>query len=147
MSTPGPLSLAAAPAPSVDLVDAVRHWVHFDNLSESLQKQVTNVRTKRSEFEDHILRLLDATGMRNAVLQITGATLQRAIKPKQSDLSWSFLESSLHEYYKTKGRPDETAAIMDFIQASRTTKHTEYLKKTTTTPEGRAAAGTGAGPR
>ena len=144
MSTPGPLSLAAAaapaPTPSMDLVDSVRHWVHFDNLSESLQKQVTNARTKRSEFEDRILRLLDATGMRNAVLQITGATLQRATKPKQSDLSWTFLESSLHDYYKAKGRPDETAAIMEFIQASRTIKHTEYLKKTTTAPAAAARA-------
>ncbi len=132
MSTPGPLSLAAAPAPSVDLVDAVRHWVYFDNLSESHQKQATNARAKRSEFEDRVLRLLDATGMRNAVLQITGATLQRATKPKQSDLSWTFLESSLHDYYKAKGRPDETAAILEFVQASRTTKHTDYLKKTAT---------------
>ena len=136
-----PTATATATA---DLVDAVRHWVHFDNLSESLQKQVTNARAKRSEFEDRILRLLDATGMRNAVLQITGATLQRAIKPKQSDLSWTFLESSLHDYYKAKGRPDETAAIMEFIQASRTTKHTEYLKKTTTAA-GASAAGTAGG--
>ena len=137
-----PLSGATA---TTDLVDAVRHWVHFDNLSESLQKQVTNARAKRSEFEDRILRLLDTTGMRNAVLQITGATLQRSTKPKQSDLSWTFLESSLHDYYKAKGRPDETAAIMEFVQASRTIKHTEYLKKTTTVVEGRAGAG--AGPR
>lgn len=147
----GPLTRVppvAPPAPSTtatsDLVDAVRHWVHFDNLSESLQKQVTNARAKRSEFEDRILRLLDATGMRNAVLQITGATLQRATKPKQSDLSWTFLETSLHDYYKAKGRPDETSAILDYLQASRTTKHTEYLKKTTAGVAGSAAGGAGA---
>ena len=140
-----PPSAPAATTATTDLVDAVRHWVHFDNLSESLQKQVTNARAKRSEFEDRILRLLDTTGMRNAVLQITGATLQRATKPKQSDLSWTFLESSLHDYYKAKGRPDETAAIMEFVQASRTTKHTEYLKKTSTAgPAGGAGV---AGPR
>ncbi len=132
------MALAKA-GPGAELVDAVRNWVHFDNLAETLQKQVTNVRAKRSEYEDRILHLLDSSGMRNAVLQITGATLQRASKPKQSDLSWTFLESNLHDYYKSKGRPDETAAILDFLQAHRTTKTVEYLKKTGT------GAGAGAG--
>ena len=115
-----------------ELVDAVRHWVHFDNLAESLTKQVTNARSMRSSFEDRILRLLHNTGMSNAVLQITGATLQRATKPKQSDLSWTYLEANLHEFYKTKGKPDDTAAIMEFLQSKRTTKTVEYIKKTTT---------------
>ena len=139
----GPLT-RIPPSPTADLVDAVRHWVFFDNKMEEHQKTATaqqklvnDFRAKKSEVEDRIFRLLDATSMRNAVLQITGATLQRATKPKQSDLSWSFLESSLHEYYKTKGRPDETTAIMEFVQASRTTKHIEYLKKTPIIPDGK----------
>ena len=133
-SLPG--SSAITPAggggPQKELVDAVRHWVHFDNLAESLTKQVTNARSMRSSFEDRILRLLHSTGMSNAVLQITGATLQRATKPKQSDLSWTYLEANLHEFYKTKGKPDDTAAIMEFLQSKRTTKTVEYIKKTTT---------------
>jgi preprotein translocase subunit SecY len=38
MAAPGVIT-RAPPAPSSDLVDAVRHWVHFDNLAETLQKQ------------------------------------------------------------------------------------------------------------
>ena len=122
---------AGSITPQTELVDAVRHWVHFDNLAESLTKQVTNARNMRSDFEDKILKLLDSTGMRNAVLQITGATLQRVSKPKQTDLSWTYLESTLHEYYKSKGRPDETTAVLEYLQAHRGTKTIEYLKKTT----------------
>lgn len=123
---------ASAPPQQKELVDAVRHWVHFDNLAESLTKQVTNARSMRSSFEERILRLLNTMGMGNAVLQITGATLQKASKPKQTDLSWTFLESQLHEYYKAKGKPDETTALMEYLQSRRTTKSVEYLKKTTT---------------
>ncbi len=133
-SAPGPLATrtAAPPAPQSDLVDAVRHWVHFDNLAESLQKQVTNARTMRSNFEEKILRHLETTAMKGAVLQITGATLQKATRPKTSDLSWSFLEASLHEYYKSRGRPDETTAVVEFLQSKRDTKLISYLKKTST---------------
>ena len=133
-SGPGPLTraapAAAPPAASSDLVDAVRHWVHFDNLAESLQKQVTNARNMRGTFEERILRHLDTTAMRGATLQITGATLTKATRPKTTDLSWSFLETALHDFYKTRGKPDETAALLEFLQAKRDTKLVPYLKKT-----------------
>lgn len=136
LSAPGPHALSrvplAPPAPtaSADLVDSVRNWVHFDNLAESLQKQVTNVRTLRSTFEDKILTHLDTTSMRGAVLEITGAKLQRSTRPKTTDLSWSFLETTLHEFYKTRGKPDETAAVLEYLQTKRDTKQIPYLKKT-----------------
>ncbi len=122
----------AATGPQAELVDAVRNWVHFDNLTESLNKQVANVRTLRSSYEEKILKILDSTGMPNAVLQITGATLQRATRAKSADLSWTYLETNLHDFYKSKGRADETAAILEFLQSRRGVKTSDYLKKTST---------------
>ena len=130
-ATPGPL----APnnnKPATELVDAVRHWVHFDNLAESLGKQVQNARTLRGEYETKVLKHLDTTGMKNAVLQINGATLQRSTKSKPIDLSWTYLEDQLKAYYKTKGKPDETTAVLDFLQRHRAMKTQEFLKKTVT---------------
>ena len=118
--------------PQSELVDAVRHWVHFDNLAETLTKQVTNARGMRASFEERVLKLLETTGMRNAVLQINGATLQRQGRFKTTDLSWGFLEEQMHEYYKSRGRPDETSEFLDFIQKRRGGKTVEYLKKTST---------------
>ena len=67
--------------------------------------------------------------MKNAILQVNGATLQRSTRSKSTDLSWSFVEEQLHEYHKHKGKPDETKSIIDFLQRSRGVKTTEYLKK------------------
>lgn len=115
-----------------ELVDIVRHWVHFDNLAETLSKQVNNARTMRKTFEDKILTLLDTLGIRNAQLQITGAVLQRDVDTKPYDLSWTLLEEQLHNYYRTKGKQDETASVIEFIRKNRGTKTTESLKKTLT---------------
>ncbi len=41
------------------------------------------------------------------------------------------LREQLHEYYKVKGRRDETDEIMDFLQNSRGGKTVSYLKKIT----------------
>jgi hypothetical protein len=121
-----------APKPQTDLIDAVRHWVHFDNLAESLTKQVQNARTLKSTYETKVLGQLETSGMRNAVLQINGATLQRASKSKPVDLSWTYLEEQLHSFYKAKGKPDDTTAVIDFLQRHRPSKSVDYLKKTVT---------------
>jgi hypothetical protein len=126
-----------APRPTPELIESVRHYVHFDNLAESLTKQVTNARTLRSEYETKVLTLLDTTGMRNAVLQINGATLQRSSKSKPTDLSWTFLEENLRAYSKAKGKPDETTAILEFIQQRRGAKTVEFLKKTSAEAAGK----------
>ena len=118
--------------PQTLLVDAVRNWVHFDNLAESLTKQVTNARNLRSQHEANVLKLLETTGMQNATIQITGATLQRSQKSKPTDLSWGYLEEQLHNYYKTKGKPDEANSIISFLHDHRGVKNQEYLKKTVT---------------
>ena len=118
--------------PQTLLVDAVRNWVHFDNLAESLNKQVTNARNLRAQHETNVLKLLETTGMQNATIQITGATLQRSQKSKPTDLSWGYLEEQLHNYYKTKGKPDETNAVISFLHDHRGVKNQEYLKKTVT---------------
>jgi len=116
--------------PQTQLVEAVRNWVHFDNLAESLNKQVTNARALRAQHEANVLRLLETTGMHNATIQITGATLQRAQRTKSGDLSWGYLEEQLQNYYKTKGKPDETTSVLDFLRVHRGAKTQDYLKKT-----------------
>lgn len=124
-----PNSIVQKP-PQNELVDAVRHWVHFDNLAETLNKQVSNVRAKRSEYEEKILKNLESNNMRDAVLQISGAQLQRASTYRSANLSWTLLEEQLQEYYKSRSKPDETAAIVDFLQKHRGGKSVDYLKKT-----------------
>ena len=115
-----------------DLVEAVRHYVHFDNLAEALNKQVTNARAMRGQYETKILTNLEDAGMKNAILQINGATLQRATRSQSNPLSWGFLEEQLHAYYASHPvrSSDETTAILDFLQNHRGSRTTDYLKKT-----------------
>jgi hypothetical protein len=113
-----------------ELIETVRHWVHFDNLAENLTKQVMNARSMRNSFEEKVLKILDSSGMNSAILHLKGATLQKQTKFKASDLTWGFLEEQLKEYYKQKNKVDETAQVMEFIQKNRGGKNVEFLKKT-----------------
>jgi len=130
-------------AANKDLVEAVRHYVHFDNLAEALNKQVTNARSMRGQYETKILANLESTGMKNAVLQINGATLQCASRSQANPLSWGFLEERLHAYYASRPvrTADETNAILEFLQNTRGSKTTDYLKKTVLGASGGGADG------
>lgn len=121
----------ATPTSSNELADAVRFWVHFDNMAEHLNKQVANARTLRSEYETKVLQLLESRNMKQTSIKISGATLQYASRYKQNDLGWTMLKEQLHEYYKTKGRRDETDEILEFLQTTRGGKTVPFLKKTT----------------
>jgi hypothetical protein len=119
---------------NTELADAVRQWVHFDNVGEHLNKQITNVRQLRSTYESKIIDILTRNNMRGATLKVSGASLQCSTRFKQADLSWSLLEGQLHEYFKTQGKRDETADIIGFLQKNRGGKSVEYLKKTLNSP-------------
>lgn len=118
---------------NTELADAVRNWVHFDNLAENLNKQVSNARALRNQYETKILNTLETTNMKQMVIRVNGATLQHTTRYKQNDLGWTMLREQLREYYKTKGRRDETDEVMDFLQNSRGGKMVAYLKKVTPT--------------
>ena len=120
-----------APTPSADLSEAVRHWVHFDNLAETLNKQVVNARAKRTEYEKKTLTILDGMKLSNVSMEIHGATLTRTIKSESEQLSWSFLEKTLHTYFASHKQPDQTTAILDSLQKARTVRSVDFLKKTT----------------
>jgi hypothetical protein len=128
--------ITAAPTtkPSAELSNAVQHWVHFDNLAETLNKQVTNARTKRAEYEKKTLTLLDSMNLKNVSMEVHGATLTRSVKTDSEQLSWSFLEKHLHTYFASKKQPDQTTAILDSLQKARTVKSVEILKKSSTKP-------------
>ena len=130
---PSPMAkpLVPKPPPNTELVDAVRNYVHFDNLAEALTKQVTNARNMRKTSEEKILTMLDTAGMKTAVLQINGATLQRHAEFKPRDLSWALLEEQLNAYYKGRSQ-NESKAILEFVQKNRGGKTTESIKKTLT---------------
>ena len=110
-----------------ELIDAVQNWVHFDNLNIMLAKQVVTARNMKNTFEEKILKLLG--GIKR--LRIQGALLEPATRKNSLGLNWTVLEESLHKYYATANKTDETDTIIAFLKENRGSKTTVYLKKTT----------------
>jgi len=107
------------------LADAVRNWVHFDNLCSNLSKQIITARNFKNRFEEQVLSLLGNAKR----LRIQGAFLEPATKNSSVTLNWTTLEETLHKYYRDNNKPDETASLLKFLKDNRGQKTNVYLKK------------------
>lgn len=111
----------------------VRNYVHYANLADNYGKQATGARKLKDKFEAEIINNLRQNKMENAVIQITGATLQCTEEKCPPALTLSRLETYLRKYYFGKGNGmDDTDNIIRFIknQKHMDTTAIARLKKT-----------------
>jgi dihydroneopterin aldolase len=120
------------------LADNVRGWVHYDNLANSLQKQVANARNERDKFEENVHRQLKEQQMLNAVIQISGAQLQLQEDKVTSGLTIKALNDSIHSFFRGHPElpnPDKlTSELLQHIKQQRTTHTNLRLKKLKAAP-------------
>ena len=109
----------------------VRHFVHYDSLTKSLQQQTTNARQVKDQYEDKIVGALHDHNMNNATTQIANGRLQLLSEKHPAPLNFQTLQSLLNDYFKAKGGayPNETENIMKYIRANRKNVMTERLKR------------------
>jgi hypothetical protein len=126
-------------ATTQELANAVRNYVHFDNLATSLSKQASNARKLRDEFENSIISTLETNNMTNATIQIHGGKLVVADDKHSQPLTFTRLEEQLHKYFLEKrvqnlSAPDETTDILKFLRKNREVEITKKLKKVPIVP-------------
>ncbi len=113
------------------LTAAIRSWVHFDNLVESLNHQTMNARELRAKHETDALSLLKQMGLTQTHIQITDAQLQFASRRETVGLTWTYLEQQLPLWAAHTGvSAAQAKSLLTWLQTHREVKEKEYLKKT-----------------
>ena len=117
-----------------DIANLIRNYVHYDNLTSTLQKQTQNARIVRDDFEKRIIHELKLNNMENAVIQIVGGRLKVVEENHFNPLSFKYLEELLHNYYASKKVSDDTGNIIKYVKANRKVETSSKLKKIITPP-------------
>jgi len=107
------------------LIDAVRNWIHFDNLCTNLSKQMISARNLRNRYEEQVIQQMG----KSKRLRISGAILEPTTKNTSITLNWTTLEETLHNYYEDTKKPDETDNLLKYLKENRGQKSTVFLKK------------------
>ena len=99
------------------LAHNVRGWVHYDNMSIALNKQITNARKQRDAYEEQIQSLLNQYQMPNAVIQISGGQLQLQEEKATAGLTMKALQDSALSFFKNHPEiPNPEKMANDFVQ-------------------------------
>jgi len=99
------------------LAHNVRGWVHYDNMTTALQKQVTNARKQRDSYESHIETLLKEHQMPNAVIQISGGQLQLQEEKVTPSLTMKALQESTLSFFKARPElPNSEKLTKEFLE-------------------------------
>ena len=115
------------------LAHNVRGWVHYDNMTAALLKQIANARKQRDAFEEQIQVLLKQNQMTNAVIQISGGQLQLQEDKVTAGLTMKALQDSTQSFFNGHPElpnPDKLAIeFLNHIKQQRNVNTTIRLKK------------------
>lgn len=115
------------------LAHNVRGWVHYDNMTTALQKQIINARKQRDSFEEQVQALLIQQQMKDAVIQISGGQLQLQEDKTTSGLTMKALQESVQLFFKNHPEiqnPDKmTNELLNTIKQQRVVNTNLRLKK------------------
>jgi hypothetical protein len=115
------------------LAHNIRGWVHYDNLTTGLQKQVLNARRQRDTFEEQVRTHLIQNKIPSAVIQVSGGTLHLQEEKATSSLTMKSLTESAQSFFR--GHPEIpngaklAADLVEHIKNERTTSTSLRLKK------------------
>ena len=99
------------------LAHNVRGWVHYDNMSSALNKQIANARKQRDSYVEQIHLLLTQHQMPNAVIQISGGQLQLQEEKASAGLTMKALQDSALSFFKGHPEiPNPEKMANEFIQ-------------------------------
>jgi methionyl-tRNA synthetase len=115
------------------LAHNIRGWVHYDNMTTALQKQLTNARKQRDSFEEQVHILLNEHQMSNAVIQISGGQLQLQEEKATAGITMKALQESIHSFFKSHPEipnPDKLSTeLLQHIKEQRPVSTSTRLKK------------------
>jgi len=106
------------------LAHNVRGWVHYDNMSAALNKQIANARKQRDAYEEQIHLLLTQHQMPNAVIQISGGQLQLQEEKATAGLTMKALQESAVSFFKGHPEiPNPEKMANEFVQHMKQERH------------------------
>lgn len=112
------------------LGEAVRSWIHMDNLCENHAVQASKAREMRAKHEQDAITYIKALNYEKSTIQVSGAVLELQTKSVASAPTWGFLEKEIAAWSATSGVTSaQTQSLLKWLQAHREIKEVEHLRK------------------
>ena len=103
----------------------IKEWVSVDNELRILTEHVKELREKRNEVNDNIIRYVETNQLTNSTIQLSDGLLKFYNQKTYAPLTYSFLQDTLKDILSI----EQTNQIIKYIKQKRETQTNIYIKR------------------
>jgi hypothetical protein len=104
----------------------IQQWVLIDNELKKINDRSKELRNKRSQLCDNIVKHADTNNMVSSVIQISDGKIKFANTKIQEPLTFKYLEKSLSEIIKNES---QVKLIIEHVKNNRNSKNITEIKR------------------
>jgi len=104
----------------------IQQWVLIDNELKKMNDIIKDLRDKRAQLSENIIKYAGNNNMSNAVIQISDGKIKFANTKIPETLTFKYLEKSLSEIIKNDS---QVKLIIEHIKSNRNTQITTEIKR------------------
>ncbi len=104
----------------------IQNWVSVDNKIKTLQNQVKELRSQRSDLTSSIFSYAENNNLENAVIQISDGKLKFANVKQTSPLTYGLVEEALNDCIESE---EAVKKIIKHIKSKRQTSFKYDIKR------------------
>ena len=109
-----------------DFEQNIKNWVSIDNELKKINEHARDLRAKRAEINDNIIRYVESQNLDQATIQISDGQLRFAPTKHTACLTFKHVEACLHHCLNNT---DHVKNIMKYIKDSRESTHMLDIKR------------------
>ena len=103
----------------------IKEWVSVDNELRILTEHVKELRDKRNEVNDNIIRYVETNQLCNSTIQLSDGLLKFYNQKTYAPLTYTFLQDTLKDILSI----DQTNQIIKYIKEKRETQTNVCIKR------------------
>jgi hypothetical protein len=106
----------------------IKEWVSVDNELRILTEHVKELRDKRNEVNNNIIRYVETNQLTNSTIQLSDGLLKFNNQKTYAPLTYTFLQETLTDILSI----EQTTQIIKYIKEKRETQSTICIKRNIT---------------
>ena len=103
----------------------VKEWISLDNELRLLNEQVKELRDKRNDIHNDIIRYVETNELGNSTIQLSDGLLKFYNHKTYAPLTYNFLQETLHNILPE----NKVCEVIQYIKQKRQTQATTTIKR------------------
>mgnify|MGYP001223446315 CR=1 FL=1 len=104
----------------------IKSWVQIDNQIKKMNNEISDLRARRNDIQEHITSYAEENNLDNAIIEISDGNLRFNNYKQCSPLTFKYIQKCLSECISDENTVEK---LMDYIKEKREVKYQNGIKR------------------